>query len=74
MRDDLGGWGPKAWNLLEKRVDALRSDVNVLMGRPANAPAGSEPKLGGLGIGTWLAILATIVVPIVVAIIAVGPS
>lgn len=73
--DDRGGWGPKAWDLLHERVNALREDVNVLMGRRPDddppRPAG-EPRIGGIGIGTWVAIVATIVVPIVLAIIVTG--
>lgn len=63
--DELGGWGPKAWDLLKDRVDAIRADVNVLMGRPAESePHHDEPKLGGVGLGTWIAIFATIVIPL----------
>lgn len=67
MTDDLGGWGPKAWDLMKDRVDALRADMNALMGRPRDAPApkDGEPRLGGIGITTWIAIFATIVVPLI---------
>lgn len=61
---DLGGWGPKAWDLLKDRVDALRADVNVVLGR-APAPKNGDPRIGGIGIATWIALFATIVVPLV---------
>lgn len=73
-RDDLGGWGPKAWDLLHDRVNALRADVNVLMGRPSDAGHDDEsrtrdPRPGGVGLATWVSIVALVVVPIVLAIL-----
>lgn len=67
-RDDLApdGWTGKALDLLAKRVDAIRADVNVLMGRPRDAePPPGEARIGGIGIGTWIAIFATVFVPLV---------
>lgn len=70
--DDFGGWGPRAWDLLKDRVDAIRADVNVLMGRPRGVePKDGEPRIGGIGIATWVAIVATIVVPLVGVAVAV---
>lgn len=67
--DDLheGGWTARALDLLAARVDAIRADLNVLMGRarPDHDPSTGEPRLGGIGIGTWIAIFATIVVPLI---------
>lgn len=65
--DDFGGWGPKAWDLLLDRVNAIRADLNALMGRPpsANPPQSGEPRIAGIGLTTWIAIFATIVVPLI---------
>lgn len=60
---NLGGWGPKAWDLLQARVDALRSDVNVLMGKEPPSK-NSDPRIAGVGLATWIALFATIVVPL----------
>lgn len=72
--EDLNGWGPKAWDQMAKRVDALERGFNSLLGRPADAPPPIEAdtKVGGIGIATWISIVAVIVVPIVLAIIATG--
>lgn len=68
------GWSGKALDLLVDRIDAIRADVNALMGRPPDAepPPATEPRVGGIGIATWVAIVATIVVPIVLAIVYAG--
>lgn len=70
--DDLNGWGPRAWDQLGKRVDALEGAIKTLVGRPPEAPplSESELKVGGIGLGTWITLLATVVVPIVLAIVA----
>lgn len=56
---------------LARRVDALERAVNKLVGRPEDAPkpSESEVRVGGLGIGTLITLAATVVVPIVVAIV-----
>lgn len=56
---------------LGRRVDALEEAVNRIVGRPPDAPKPSEQeiKVGGIGLGTWIGLGATIVVPIVVAIL-----
>lgn len=74
--DDLNGWGPRAWDMMAKRIDALERGYNTLMGRPADAPppVEADAKIGGIGIATWISIVAVIVVPIVVAIVATGST
>lgn len=71
MDGDWNGWGPRAWDQMTKRIDALEDAVNKLAGRPPDAPKANEQevKVGGLGLGTLILILGTISVPIVVAII-----
>lgn len=56
---------------LARRVDALEDAVKKIVGRPPDAPPPSqaEVKVGGLGIGTLITLSATVVVPIVVAIL-----
>lgn len=67
----MNGWGPRAWDQMTKRIDALEDAVNKLVGRPPDAPKPSEQevRVGGLGIGTLITLAATVVVPIVVAIL-----
>jgi hypothetical protein len=55
--DDLGGWGPKAWDLLQDRVDALRADVNVLMGKQAPVSETNGVRPFGIGLATWAVLL-----------------
>lgn len=65
---DLGGWTGKALDMLKERVDNVQADVRFLMGKTSKDSSG-EPRVGGIGIATWVAIVATVVVPIVLAII-----
>jgi hypothetical protein len=62
-----GGWTAKALDIFEKRIDgalaaidaqlaSFRTDLNVLMGRPAPA-AEDKARLFGIGIGAWTALL-----------------
>lgn len=73
MSDGGNGWA-RAYDQLSRRVDAVENAVKALAGRPADAPPPSEQevKVGGVGVGTWITLLATIVVPIVVAVVATG--
>lgn len=63
----MGGWTSTALDLLRDRVDAIRSDLNTLMGRPATSdpPKAGEPRIAGVGLTTWVAIVATIIVPLI---------
>jgi hypothetical protein len=63
--DDLGGWEPtgrerdlllRLIDGLEKRIDALRADVNVLMGRET-PDADARVRPFGIGLTTWIALL-----------------
>lgn len=56
----------------DARFDAVEDALKRIVGRPLDAPPPSEAevKIGGLGLGTFLTILGTIVVPIVVVILA----
>lgn len=72
IEPDLGGWGPKSWDLLErsiatleKRIDAIRADLNLLMGKPHDGDPPEGKRIGGISITTWIALLATVVVPLV---------
>jgi hypothetical protein len=66
----MGGWGPRAWDQLAERLATLET---ALMGILGKTPEG-DPKIGNIGLGTWLSIMGVIVVPIVVAIIALAAT
>jgi hypothetical protein len=68
-QDDLGGWGPKAWDQLAERLGALERMLGGVLGK---TPEG-KPKLGQIGMTTKLAFLTGVFVPIVVAIIMTKP-
>lgn len=63
----LNGWTGKTLDLLKDRVDAIRADLNLVMGRPRDSDPGraSDPRIAGIGLATWIALFATIVVPLV---------
>jgi hypothetical protein len=64
---EINGWTSRALDLLKDRVDAIRSDLNALMGRSATSdpPKAGEPRIAGIGLTTWIAIFATIIVPLI---------
>lgn len=68
---DFGGWGPRAWDLLKQSVDDLRRDVDLLLGNtpPQARDRSGEPRVAGLGIGTWVTFLSLCLVPIIVALL-----
>lgn len=66
MSDEAEGWGTRALDQLAARVSALETLLAGVLGK---TPEG-EPRIGNIGLGTWLSIMGVIVVPIVVAIIA----
>lgn len=79
MSDDFNGWGPRAWDALRDdindariRLHAAEQAINRLAGRPADAPPPAESPIraGGVGVGTWLAIITGVLVPIAVAVLA----
>jgi hypothetical protein len=55
--DDLGGWGPKAWDQLRADVDWV---IGVMRARMEKGPP-------------WFLILSGCIVPIVIAVIATSP-
>lgn len=64
----INGWTGKALDLLKDRVDAIRSDLNLIMGKPHESerpPKESDLRIAGIGLTTWIALLATVVVPLV---------
>lgn len=61
-----GRWGDRALDQLAKRVDALEATI----GRLLSSEHG--PRLGGVGIGTWIAFAAGVAVPIFAALYGTG--
>jgi hypothetical protein len=63
-----GGWTAKALDMLEKRlddavemmekrIDALRANVNVLMGRQPTGEDHDRVRIFGISIGAWTALI-----------------
>ncbi len=74
----MNGWGPRAWDALREdirdarvRLHAAEQAINKIVGRPADAPPPSVSpiRVGGVGVGTWLAIITGVLVPIAVAVL-----
>lgn len=66
------GWSRAAWDQLVKRVDSLETALARLIGvRPTDAEL-ADPKAFRLGVKDWIAIIATIVVPIATTILVIS--
>lgn len=74
MSTDSNGWTREAFQQLSTRVSALEDAVKQLAGRSTDSPSPveSEIKVGGIGLVTWITLLATVVIPLVLAILATG--
>lgn len=74
MSADSNGWTREAFQQLSSRVSALEDAVKQLAGRSTDSPspAESEIRVGGIGLATWITLLATVVIPVVLAIVATG--
>jgi hypothetical protein len=72
MPADNQGWSRAAWDQLVKRVDALEVTLANLIGvKPTDADL-ANPKSFRLGVKDWIAIGATIVVPILTTILVIA--
>lgn len=69
MPPESQGWSQRALEQLSKRVDALEDGFSRLIGIKPTDAQGADPKLFKVGVGTWIALLATVVVPIVTTIL-----
>lgn len=74
----MNGWGPRAWDALREdirdarvRLVAAEQAINQIVGRPKDAPPPAETpvRVGRVGVGTWLAIITGVLVPLAVAIL-----
>ena len=69
MPPDDQGWSRAAWEELSKRVDALEFALARLIGvKPTEAEL-ADPRSFRLGVKDWIAIAATIIVPILTTIL-----
>ena len=68
-KDELGGWGPKAWEQLAARVAGLEDAVKRVLGTP-NGGANGAPD--GPTFKDWTTFAGLVLVPIVLALISSG--